>query len=93
MSSYDGYMGILGNLIISRFNFITDYQHKKIFIKPNSYFNKAFEFSTSGIKLKTKNNIVLVNSVMTPSEAYSKDLRENDTIISIDSIEHADIST
>lgn len=92
VSSYDGYMGILGNVIISRLNFITDYQHKCIYVKPNFNFNKAFEFTTSGIKLKTKNDVVQINSVVMPSEAYSKGLRENDTIISIDGVEHADIA-
>jgi S1-C subfamily serine protease len=43
--------------------------------------------------LKTKNSEVQINSVVGLSEAYLEGIRENDTIVSIDGVEHADIST
>ncbi len=38
----DGYMGILGIDIISRFNLIMDYANKRIYMKPNQSFNQQF---------------------------------------------------
>lgn len=38
----DGYLGILGIQVISRFNVILDYANKKIYLKPNQAFNDAF---------------------------------------------------
>jgi len=38
----DGYLGIIGMEIIKRFNVIIDYTNKKIYLKPNSYFDTPF---------------------------------------------------
>lgn len=93
VSSYEGYLGILGNKIINRFNFIADYQNKKLYLKPNGYFNSRFEFPTSGIKLKLTDGRVLVAGVVITSEAYKKGLRENFRIIAINGIKTTHLST
>lgn len=92
VSSYDGYLGILGSELIKRFNTITDYSEKKLYLKPNSYFNAPFEHDLSGIGLKVENGKVKVSSIVKESEAFGKGLRENDTIVSINN-KDADIET
>lgn len=93
VSSYNGYLGILGNEIINRFNFITDYSQNKLYIKPNALFNNPFEFPVSGIKLKSENGGIVISSVVKSSDAYNLGLRENYTLISINGIKNADVET
>lgn len=40
--SWEGYLGLIGLEYISKFNVIIDYHRKKIFLKPNNSFSKAF---------------------------------------------------
>jgi hypothetical protein len=93
VSSYDKYLGILGAEIIKRFNVISDYSRKKIYLKPNSLYNTPIEYDLSGIRLKLENGKVKVSSVVKESEAYEKGLRENDTIVSIDNLTESRIDT
>lgn len=91
VSSYEGYLGILGNEIISRFNFISDYQNKKLYLKPGLRYKNDFEFEVSGVRLELDNKTVIVSSIIRESEAYLKGLRENHIIISINDITTTDI--
>jgi hypothetical protein len=93
VSSYEGYLGILGNKIINRFNFIADYHNKKLYLKPNGYFNSCFELPASGIKLKLVNGRVLVASVIKTAGAFKRGLRENFRIIAINGIKTTHLAT
>lgn len=88
VSSYENYLGILGNEIISRFNIITDYSTNKIYIKPNSFFNKPFEFDVSGIELSLENDKPTVSNIIKESQAFKEGIRKGDIIISINGIEN-----
>ncbi|TCI91141.1 aspartyl protease family protein [Tenacibaculum sp. M341] len=77
------FMGILGAKIIQRFNVVLDYNTKTMYLKPNKTYNNQFEFPLSGVQLKKVNDTIVVNHVSKNSEAYSKGLRENDIIISV----------
>ncbi len=35
VTSYEGYLGLLGNEVISRFNVILDYKNTTLYLKPN----------------------------------------------------------
>jgi hypothetical protein len=43
--------GIIGNQLLDRFTIIIDYIHNRIFVQPNPYFKKKFEFDRSGLFL------------------------------------------
>ena len=92
VSSFDGYLGILGNKIIHRFNFIADYSTQKLYFQPNLYFQTAFEFPVSGMKLKVQDEKVMVASIVTTCDAYRLGIRENDTILSVNGIKSMDLS-
>lgn len=93
VSAYENYLGILGNEIISRFNIVADYSAKKIYLKPNTYFNKPFEFDLSGIKLKLESEQVTIASIFEESLAYREGIREGDVIVSINGLEKMPIET
>ena len=83
VSSYEGYLGILGGKVISKFNVILDYSSKTLYLKPNNRFNKPFEFPLSGIELKKVENTIIVDKVEKASSAYKNGIRKGDKLISI----------
>ncbi len=85
VSSYPGYLGILGGEVISRFDVILDYSEMTLYLKPNERFSRPFEFPLSGISLKQQNDKILVYRVQSESPAYKKGLRAGDHIVSINS--------
>lgn len=82
VSAYEGYLGILGAQIIKRFNVVLDYNTKTLYLKPNSYYPKEFEFPLSGIRLKKKNGVIVIDTVSETSPAYKAGLRNGDKIVS-----------
>lgn len=92
VSSFDGYLGILGNKIIHRFNFIADYSTQKLYFQPNLYFQTAFEYPVSGMKLKVQDKKVMVANIIKTCDAYRLGIRENDTILSVNGIKSNDLS-
>lgn len=92
VSSKETYMGILGLEYISKFNFILDYNKKRIYLKPNKSFSNAFHFPLSGIGLETNENGVFIKYISEPSKAYNKGLRAGQQLISIDGAEGRDKS-
>ena len=47
----DNRNGSIGAELLNRFHLIIDYYHKKISLKPNSNFKKAFEYNKSGLTI------------------------------------------
>jgi C-terminal processing protease CtpA/Prc len=41
--------GIIGNQLLNRFTLIIDYVQNRVFVQPNPYFKKKFEFDRSGL--------------------------------------------
>ena len=93
VSSYHGYLGILGAKVISRFNIILDYSSSTLFLKPNRNFAEAFEFPMSGITLARDNDSIVISRIQQNSMAYQKGVKKGDKLISIDSISTKDIET
>jgi hypothetical protein len=83
VSSYDGYLGIMGAKIIKRFHVILDYSSKKLYLKPNQFYKKKFDFPLSGIRLKRKDQNIIVDYVDKSSPAKKLGLKVGDKIISI----------
>lgn len=84
VSSYEGYLGLLGAGIIKRFNVILDYDAKTLYLKPNKNFKSNFVFPSSGIRLKRADNKILIYSVDKTTPAYKMGIREGNEIISVD---------
>lgn len=41
--------GLIGNLILERFDVVIDFYHQKLYLKPYKNYNKEFEFDKSGL--------------------------------------------
>ena len=83
VSSYPGYLGILGSEIINRFNIILNYNTKQLFLKPNELFSKKIILPVSPIKLSLAENKIIISGVIENSQAYKLGLREGQVINSI----------
>lgn len=91
VSSYEDYLGILGSGIINRFNLILDYDAKKLYIKPNSFFDDDFEFPVSPIKINEIDKKITISSVIEGSDAERLGLKNGFQILSINNLENQDI--
>ncbi len=83
VSSYPGYLGILGSEIINRFNIILNYNTKQLFLKPNELFSKKITLPVSPIKLSLAEDKIIISGVIENSQAYKLGLREGQVINSI----------
>lgn len=78
-----GRHGIIGNLILDRFEVIIDYYNERLYLKPNRSFKKKFKYDRSGIIIIAggKNlNTFTVNQVIEGSPAYEAGVEVGDEI-------------
>ncbi|XLS27673.1 aspartyl protease family protein [Flavobacteriaceae bacterium M23B6Z8] len=84
VSSYDGYLGILGAEIINRFNIVLDYDNLKMYLKPNSLYDESFDFPITGFSLdKNEAGKIYISKIAKECPAYKKGIRKGDIVISI----------
>jgi len=93
VSSFDGYLGILGSEIINRFNIILDYDTHKLYLKPNSLYNNKFEINVNPLKLKKSADEIIISSVVKNSVAEKAGLKAGQKIIAINGISTTDINS
>ena len=75
--------GILGNLLLRRFEVIIDYQKRKLYLKPNKNYNKEFKYDRSGLvifALGRDFKEFYVRAVIKGSPAEEADIRPGDVI-------------
>ena len=92
VSSYEGYLGILGAEVISRFDVILDYSNSKLYLKPNGRFDQPFEFPLSGLTLKKVQDKVIVQQVQESSPAFRKGIRKGDIVLSVNKDSSGDLT-
>jgi hypothetical protein len=78
--------GLLGNIILGRFQVILDYHDAKIWLKPTRHYRERFEYDRSGINViatgeSLKTYIVL--GIVKGSPAEEADIRKGDEIIQV----------
>lgn len=75
--------GIIGNIILERFEVVFDFFHFKLYLKPSKKYNENFEFDKSGLIIFAFGNDFdkyYIKSVMQNSPASEADLRPGDII-------------
>lgn len=91
VSSYNGYLGILGSQIINRFDFILDYSSKKLYLKPNFLYSQAFTTAVPPFKIILEEGKVIIDGIMEQSAAYRCGLRKGQIISSINKVKSTDL--
>jgi len=73
--------GNLGSQVLRRFFVIFDYQHQRMFLKPNSSYSKPFHFNMAGLLLRQHpDGRKLVYDVIENSPADQKGIKKGDVI-------------
>lgn len=78
--------GLIGNLMLERFEVIIDYPDKKLFLKALKKYNKPFDYDKSGLTIYAygKNlNQYYIKYVLDNSPAAISGLQENDIILAV----------
>lgn len=78
--------GLIGNLILERFDVVIHYPDRALYLKAKKHYNKAFEFDKSGMTIFSYGKNLkdfYVRHVMAHSPAAEADIRVNDIILSV----------
>jgi hypothetical protein len=83
VTSYPNLGGLLGNDILRRFNVILNYDHKDIYLMPNSHFRDLFDYSYTGLSIYWIEGEVKVGDVMKGSPAEKGGFKVDDVVIAV----------
>ncbi len=75
--------GIMGNVILQRFNIVIDYVREEIYLKPNKNFTQSFKFDRSGMSIIATGDHLstfVVLNIVKDSPADEADIRKGDEI-------------
>ena len=81
--------GLIGNSVLSRFNYYIDYPHQKLYMKSRRRFRKKFRYDKSGIQIAaTGRNLrdFIVQRVLIDSPALDAGLKKGDVIKKVEGI-------
>lgn len=84
VTSYPYLGGLLGNDILRRFNVILNYDHRDIYLLPNSHYHDSFDYSYTGLGLYWIDGEVRVGDVMKDSPAEKAGFKVDDIILGVD---------
>jgi len=83
VSAMDGYLGLLGNEFLFRFNMTFDYNHSAIYLQPNKYYTTPFDFPLCGFSVKLGNGKVYVSFIAPDAPEKVQGLAPGDEIVSV----------
>lgn len=78
--------GLIGNDLLRRFNVVLNYPEQSIYLKPNTHFNDAFDYSYTGLGIYQVENDVTVIDIIPNSPGDIADFKTGDVILSIDNV-------
>jgi predicted metalloprotease with PDZ domain len=83
VTSYPNLGGLVGNDILRRFNVILNYEHRIIYLMPNSHYRDPFDYSYTGLGIYWIDGEVRVGDVMKGSPAEKAGLKEDDVVVAV----------
>jgi hypothetical protein len=81
--SYPFLGGLIGNDLLRRFNLVINYPAKEFFIKPNSHFKDAFDYSYTGINLYSIDGAIEIHDIVPNSPASKAGILDGDILIAV----------
>lgn len=93
VTSYPNLGGLLGNDILRRFNVIMNYDHREIYLLPNSHFRDQFDYSYTGLSIYWIDGEIRVGDVMNDSPASRAGLQADDVIVAVNNNFSGNIQT
>ena len=83
VTSYPNLGGLVGNDILRRFNVILNYEHRAIYLTPNSHYRDQFDYSYTGLGLYWIEGEVRVGDVSEGQPGGKGGLKEDDVVIAV----------
>jgi hypothetical protein len=83
VTSYPNLGGLLGNDILRRFNVTLNYDHREIFLIPNSHYRDPFDYSYTGLGIYWVEGEVRVGDIMRGSPAEKAGLKLDDVVVAV----------
>lgn len=83
VTSYPNLGGLLGNDILRRFNVILNYEHRDIYLVPNSHYRDLFDYSYTGLSIYWIDGEIRVGDVMKDSPAEKGGFKVDDIVVAV----------
>lgn len=76
--------GLIGNDLFRRFNIIINYEHRDIYLMPNTHFKEPFDYSYTGLGMYLVDGEIQVVDVMPESPAEQAGFKPGDVIMAVE---------
>ncbi len=76
--------GLMGSEILRRFTVTWDYEHRQVYLEPNSNFRQSFEVDMSGLRFRRESDGFRVSRVVPESPAALAGIKPDDMLIDVD---------
>lgn len=83
VTAYPYLGGLIGNDILRRFNVTINYDHRDIYLVPNTRFRDPFDYSYTGLGIYKIDSEVIIVDIMKGSPADKAGFRPGDVIVAI----------
>ncbi len=83
VTSYPYLGGLIGNDILRRFNVYLNYDHRDIYLVPNSHYRDPFDYSYTGLGIYWINGEIVVGDVIRDSPADKAGFKVDDIILAV----------
>jgi len=84
VTSYPNLGGLVGNDILRRFNVILNYDHRTIYLTPNSHYHDPFDYSYTGLFIYWEDGVIRIGDIMPGSPAEKSGFQLDDILLGID---------
>jgi hypothetical protein len=84
ITSYPSLGGLIGNDIFRRFNVFLNYDHREIYLIPNSHYRDLFDYSYTGLGIYWENGEIKVGDIMKGSPAEKAGFKLDDIVLAVD---------
>jgi hypothetical protein len=91
--NYPTNVGLIGNDILRRFNWVLNYAKKEIHLIPNKNYRDEFDYSYTGLSIYQIDGLIVITEVLANSPAAEAGLKIDDIIITIDNTLVTNIKT
>jgi Aspartyl protease/PDZ domain len=82
---YPNVVGLVGNDILRRFNWVMNYSKKELHLRPNNFYNDPFDYSYTGLSLYLIDGLLKIVDIVKGSPGDKAGFQVDDVLISVDS--------
>ena len=84
VTSYPYLGGLIGNDILRRFNVYLNYDHRDIYLMPNTHYRDPFDYSYTGLGIYWVDGEIKVGDIIKDSPADKAGFKVGDVILGVD---------